>query len=274
MSEPELPSSYPPPPPPPPPITPPPGYIAYGGPGAAMPHQFQPVKRFTTVLVAVLAVGLVVNLAAAIWQVVLANDAQRFLDGVITQREYDSAFDSFTQFSFIAFPLGIAGIVLSSIWSYRIAANAVGAGRAPMTWKSGLTILAWILASILSCVFGLFSILPFLMLREHWRASDPELGFGDPTWKSRPVSSLITAWFVVNLVSQLAAIAASAAAIGSLIGSFDPNAADDATTLAKQFADQANFIIPGALISAAASVLLIMVIRALGARHMRLTREV
>ena len=38
MSEPELPSSYPPPPPPPPPITPPPGYIAYGGPGSAMPR--------------------------------------------------------------------------------------------------------------------------------------------------------------------------------------------------------------------------------------------
>ena len=266
MSEPELPSSYPPPPPPPPPITPPPGYIAYGGPGAAMPHQFQPVTRFTTALVAVLAVGLVVNIAAAIRQVMFANDAQRFLDGVITQREYDSAFDSFSQFSFIAFPLGIAGIVLSSIWSYRIAGNTVGAGRAPMTWKSGLTILAWILA----CLFG---ILPFLMLREHWRASDPELGFGDPTWKSRPVSPLITAWFVVSLVGQLAAIAASAAAVGSVIGNFDPNASDDATTLAKQFADQAAFIIPGALVSAAASVLLIMVVRALGARHMRLTRE-
>jgi len=262
MSEPELPSSYPPPPPPPPPITPPPGYIAYGGPGAAMPHQFQPVKRFTTALVVILAAGLVINFAAAVWQAVFTNDAQRFLDGVITQREFDSAYKSFSQFSFIAFPLGIAGIVLSSIWSYRIAGNAVGAGRALLTWKSGLTILAW----ILTCLFG---ILPFLMLREHWRASDPELGFGDPTWKSRPVSPLITAWFVVSLVSQLAAIAA----VGSVIGNFDPNAADDAPTLAKQFADQADFIIPGALISAAASVLLIMVIRALGARHMRLTRE-
>jgi hypothetical protein len=273
MSEPELPSSYPPPPPPPPPITPPPGYIAYGGPGAAMPHQFQPVKRFTTALVVVLAVGLVINLAAAIWQVVFANVAQRFLDGVITQREYDSAFDSLTQFSFIAFPLGIAGIVLSSIWSFRIAGTAVGAGRVPLTWKSGLTILAWVLASILSCVFGLFGILPFLMLREHWRASDPELGFGDPSWKSRPVSPLITAWFVVNLVSQLAAIAASAAAVGSLIGNFDPNSADDAAALAKQFTDQADFIIPGAILSLIAGVLLILVIRALGARHMRLTRE-
>lgn len=262
MSEPELPSSYPPPPPPPPPITPPPGYISYGGPGAAMPHQFQPVKRLTTALVVILAVSLVINFAASIWQVVFAKDAQRFLDGVITQREFESAYESFSQFSFIAFPLGIAGIVLSSIWSFRIAGNAVGAGRAPLTWKSGLTILAWVLA----CLFG---VLPFLMLREHWRASDPELGFGDPTWKSRPVSPLITAWFVVSLVGQLASIAA----VGSVIGNFDPNATDDAPTLAKQFVDQADFIIPGALISAAASVLLIMVIRALGARHMRLTRE-
>ena len=86
MSEPALPSSYPPPPPPPPPITPPPGYIAYGGPGAAMPHQFQPVKRFTTALVVILAAGLVINFAAAVWQAVFTNDAQRFLDGVITQR--------------------------------------------------------------------------------------------------------------------------------------------------------------------------------------------
>ena len=228
-----------------------------------MPHQFQPVKRFTTALVVILAAGLVINFAAAVWQAVFTNDAQRFLDGVITQREFDSAYESFSQFSFIAFPLGIAGIVLSSIWSYRIAGNAVGAGRALLTWKSGLTILAW----ILTCLFG---ILPFLMLREHWRASDPELGFGDPTWKSRPVSPLITAWFVVNLIGQLTSIAA----VGSVIGNFDPNASDDAPTLAKQFADQADFIIPGALISAAASVLLIMVIRALGARHMRLTREV
>ena len=262
MSEPELPSSYPPPPPPPPPITPPPGYIAYGGPGSAMPHQFQPVKRLTTALVAVQVASMVVSLVAAIWQAMFANDAQRFLDGAITQREFDSAYESFSQFSFIAFPLGIAGIVLSSIWSYRIAGNAVGAGRAPVTWKSGLTILAWILA----CLFG---ILPFLMLREHWRASDPELGFGDPTWKSRPVSPLITAWFVVSLVGQLASIAA----VGSVIGNFDPNSADDAPALAKQFTDQAAFIIPGAILSLVASVLLIMIIRALGARHMRLTRE-
>ena len=262
MSEPELPSSYPPPPPPPPPITPPPGYIAYGGPGSAMPHQFQPVKRLTTALVAVQVASMVVSLVAAIWQAMFANDAQRFLDGAITQREFDSAYESFSQFSFIAFPLGIAGIVLSSIWSYRIAGNAVGAGRAPVTWKSGLTILAWILA----CLFG---ILPFLMLREHWRASDPELGFGDPTWKSRPVSPLITAWFVVSLVGQLASIAA----VGSVIGNFDPNSADDAPALATQFTDQAAFIIPGAILSLVASVLLIMVIRAPAARHMRLTRE-
>lgn len=262
MSEPELPSSYPPPPPPPPPITPPPGYVAYGGPGAAMPNQFQPVKRFTSALAGILTLSLIISLAAAIWQAVFAKDAQRFLDGVITQREFDDAYNSFSQFSFIAFPLSIAGIVLSAIWSYRIAGNATGAGRAPLTWKSGLTILAWILA----CLFG---IMPFLMLREHWRASDPDLGFGDPTWESRPVSPLITAWFVVNLIGQLA----SFAAVGSVIGNFDPNAADDAATLAKQFTDQADFIIPGALISTAASVLLIMTVRALGARHMRLTRE-
>jgi hypothetical protein len=262
MSEPELPSSYPPPPPPPPPITPPPGYIAYGGPGAAMPHQFQPVKRFTSALAGVLTLSVIISLAAAIWQAVFANDAQRFLDGLITQREFDSAYDSFSSFSFIAFPLSIAGIVLSAIWSYRIAGNATGAGRTPLTWKSGLSILAWILA----CLFG---VMPFLMLREHWRASDPDLGFGDPTWKSRPVTPLITAWFVVNLVNQLA----SFAAVGSVIGNFDPNAADDATTLAKQFADQADFIIPGAILSLIAGVLLILVVRALGARHMRLTRE-
>jgi hypothetical protein len=131
-----------------------------------------------------------------------------------------------------------------------------------VTWKSGLTILARILA----CLFG---ILPFLMLREHWRASDPDLGFGDPTWKSRPVSPLITAWFVVSLVGQLASIAA----VGSVIGNFDPNSADDAPALATQFTDQAAFIIPGAILSLVASVLLIMIIRALGARHMRLTRE-
>lgn len=262
MSDPEQPSSYPP-PPPPAPMTPPPGYIAYGGPGAAMPNQFQPVKRFTSALVGILSFGLVVSLAAAVWQAVFAKDAQRFLDGIITQREFDSAYESFSNFSFIAFPLNIAGIVLSAIWSYRIAGNVVGAGRAPLTWKSGLTILAWILA----CLFG---IMPFLMLREHWRASEPELGFGDPTWKSRPVSPLITAWFVVNLIGQLTSIAA----VGSVIGNFDPNAADDATALAEQFTDQAAFIIPGALISTAASVLLIMAIRALGARHMQLTREV
>ncbi|MEI6402214.1 MAG: DUF4328 domain-containing protein [Actinomycetota bacterium] len=262
MSEPELPSSYPPPPPPPPTITPPPGYISYGGPGAAMPHQFQPVKRFTVALVVILAASMVVSLVAALWQAMFANDAQRFLDGLITQREFDSAYESFSQFSFIAFPLGIAGIVLSSIWSYRIANNLTNAGRAPITWKSGLTILVW----ILSCLLG---VLPFLLLREHWRASDPELGFGDPTWKQRPVSPLVTAWFVANLVGQLASIVA----VGSVMSNFDPNAADDATTLAKQFTDQADFIIPGAILSLVASVLLIMVIRALGARHMRLTRE-
>lgn len=265
-------STPPPPPPPPPqpvpsypapgPLTPPPGYVAYGAPGAAMSSQFQPVKRFTTALVALQAVGMVVSLVAAIWQARLVDDAQRFLDGVITRREFENAFDSFSQFSFISLPVALAVIVLSAIWSYRIAGNLTSAGRAPLTWKSGFTILVW----VFGCLLG---ILPFLLLREHWRASDPELGYGDPAWKSRPVSPLVTAWFVTNLVGQLASIAAA----GSVMSNFDPDAADDATTLAKQFADQSGYIIPGTILALAASVLLIMVVRALSARHMRLTHE-
>lgn len=242
-------------------MSPPPGYVAFGGPGAAMSGNFQRIGSLTTAAVALQIAAIVMALVALVSQVRLAGKANDFLDNVITEREFEDSLGGFTVVTLLAGAIGIALLVVTIIWSFRIATNLTAAGR-QLTWKPGLTIVAWILGG---CTL---QIITFLMLREHWKASDPDVLPGDQSWKTRPVPPTITAWFVLVLVG----VAVTLIGTGRLISQgFQID--EDNDDVARGLADQLTANLVGGLLSAAAGVALVVVIRQLAARHMRLTRE-
>lgn len=244
-------------------MAPPPGYVAYGGAGAAMEARFRPVKSIATAAVALQLVALAGSVVLLVLQLGLRDEARQFLDDTLTKQGFEDATGAYGSLALIAGALSLGVLVIMVLWSFRIAANLRAAGRAPLTWKPGLTVLVWILGG---CTLN---IINFLLLREHWRGSDPDTSLGDPNWKRSPVDPLITAWFVAGLVG----IGTTFASVGAG-GVFTGTATLDSTTnLAKQIAEQSNIAMLTTVLGAVSTVLLVLVVRRLTARHMRLTHE-
>ena len=72
------------------------------------------------------------------------------------------------------------------IWLFRIAKNHQALGRR-LTWAPGWAIGGWFLPPIVY-------VIPTLMLRESWKAADPEVPAGDERWKSSSDSPLLWIW--------------------------------------------------------------------------------
>ncbi len=247
----------PPPPPPPPNMSPPPGYVAYGGfDGPTGPTKG--IGGLTKALVILQAIGLAFIALVLILQLALVGKADDLIAGQIDSGEFDDAIVPFLTVTVLFAAVGIAALVISILWSYRIAGNLTNLNR-QITWKSGLTIVVWILGG---CTL---SIINFLMLREHWRASEP--GDARSNWRSVPVSPLITGWFAVMIAQIVLAFASGIQSFGGF--SFGTTTNDVAVSLT----DRLPLVLAAGLAQLAAGVLLIMIIRQLSARHMAATGE-
>ncbi len=245
------------------PMAPPPGYIAYGAPGAAMSGQFQRIGGLANAAVVLQGITIAVSLIVLVIQLTLRDEARAYLDGAITKKDFDDATGGFGMVSLLAGGLSLALIVVLIIWSFRIAGNLRTYGRAPLSWKPPLAIVVWILGG---CTLN---IITFLMLREHWRGSDPEVSAGDVAWRSQTVDRSIVVWFALTLASALLSLVLLGA--GGLFSEVDLG--DSSTTFAKQLTEHATGTAVSTLVSLAANVVFISVIRSLSARHMRLTHE-
>jgi hypothetical protein len=248
------------PPPPPDHLMPPPGYVPYGGFGAVQ-GSFQPIRSLTKWLVILLGVTLVVQFAALILQLTLRGSAGDFIDGNITADSFDSKLGTYLGVALLGAAAGIAQLVILIVWTFRMAKNLVVLGREPQTFKAGLTIVVNILGG---CTLG---ILNFFMWRELWIGSDPETAPGDPTWKRRPLGGIV----VANLVLTLTSIAVGfAVGVGAGFAGLSQNNAND---VAKNLTDKFAIVLASGALQLAVSVVFIMLVRQLAARHMQATRE-
>lgn len=244
-------------------LAPPPGYVAYGSPGAAMSGQFRPIGGLARAAVVLQSITIALSLIVLAIQLTLRDEARDFLDGAITKKDFDDATGGFGMVSLLAGGLGLALIIVLILWSFRIAGNLRTFGRLPLTWKPPLAIVVWILGG---CTLN---IITFLMLREHWRGSDPEVAAGDTSWRSRSIDQSIIVWFALTVAGSVMSLVFVGA--GGVVG--DVDLGDSSTTFAKQLSDHAAGTAASTLVSLAANVAFIFVIRTLSARHMRLTHE-
>ncbi|MEY2582876.1 MAG: hypothetical protein QOE09_2725 [Ilumatobacteraceae bacterium] len=239
-------------------MSPPPGYVAYGGPGAQA-GSFQPVGRISRAMVILLWIYLPLQVLTIFDQVRLRREAKKFLDGVISEQKFRDTVQ--------VNPSSIVGLViipiavLTMIWMYRMAANVRKLDRPGQTWAPGWAIAGWFVPP---CV--VYAI-PWLMFRELWRASDPAIPPGDPSWKKGPVPALITVWWVLYGLVPLLGFFSAAGVAGQIRAGMTMRA------LAERFRDFGTVNIFFTVVGMVTTVVYLRWVQMLSARHMQATRE-
>lgn len=253
------PGAPPPPPPPPANLTPPPGYQAYQNSPVPFGATLSRVRGLSTAISIVTALVIPATLAALATSFGIRESADDFLAGRISEDDFTEDYAAVGLFQILAGVLTIAVVVLTMIWLYRVAANAQRMGRAT-TWVPLWAVFGWVLPPLLY-------IIPLLMLREVWKASNPAVPPGDQSWKQGDEQPLLWVWFVTYSVIPVvfAVLQLNAAFAGGFGGDVDD--------LAEQVSDLGAVDLLGGLVSTAAAVVWILVVRAITARHTALTGE-
>lgn len=215
--------------------------------------------KWATILAGVAGIA---SLGSALLSANLASKAQDYLDGRITE-------DEFLDANTIA-PLGqllsagplLAAGVFGVIWMYRIATNARAMGRTT-TFAPVFAILGWFLPPFLF-------VLPLLVLRELWKASDPNTPPGSDGWRASGENPLLYVWFVVYGVIPAILTAISLGAVLDAALNLDTDTQSVAEVTA---ATGGSLVIVGGVFSVVSAVVWIVFVRQLTARHIELTGE-
>ena len=176
-----------------------------------------------------------------------ANAEERFLAATRTQGLLTTISGSLT--------LTIG--VLTMIWMFRLARNHESIGRLGATWSSGWAIAGWFCPPILS-------VIPWLMLRELWKGSDPTIAPFDPTWKQAKVARITTVWWVLYAFPPLVGLILTVRRFRLGLSPLDTARLNDVPA--------AQTVILGVL-NLAAAVAFLVLIRQLTDRHRRLIGE-
>jgi hypothetical protein len=197
------------------------------------------------------------SVAAVAITATVTDDARAFLDGEIDRDDFLTSVAPFALVSFLQALSLLASAVLVIVWMHRLARNLRTLHR-DTTWGPGWAIGGWFAPPVLY-------VIPYLTFRELWKASDPEVPVGG-TWRSNPVSPLVTAWFVVfgpvQLALQLAQIGDTFSGLGA-----------GETAMAEQITGSLAIPTIAAAVDVLAAGLFIAMARRLGDRHRRLTGE-
>ncbi len=186
----------------------------------------------------------------------IEDDARAFLNGTMSQSDFVDSITPYTLLTVVQGVASLAAAILTIIWMYRIAANHRTLHRIGR-WGPGWAIGGWFLLPAVN-------LIPYLMFRELWKASDPEVPVGGD-WRAGSVSPVVTAWFVVygplSLVVQ----------IMSLWSGFNLGGTEE--QLAEQIVDAQDTAAFAGVVTAVAAALFVAMARRLTRRHTTLTGE-
>lgn len=219
--------------------------------------SLQRIGSLTTTLTVLVAIGAVASLAS-IWASVAAEDpARELLAGDIDAETFVERAAPYLLMSVVQGVVTLAAAVVVMIWMHRIAKNHRTLHRGA-TWGPGWAIGGWFLPPLLY-------VIPTLMLRELWKASDPAVPVGGD-WKSGRASPLIPIWFVIYSIAPIALLAVQSS--GGL-ASFGASEED----LAQQIIDDQALTTFGSLLGVASAAVFVVIVRSLARRHQALTGE-
>jgi hypothetical protein len=205
-SDPQIPS--------PPPPAPPPGYYQEGttpaAPGGAPSAAYAPPARWRSLrglttaltwlfsahiaLTAVLIIGVLNHLR------VLGDEE---IGGLVL--DTDAVNDANTlpaAMILLSGLVGLATFVLLIIWLYRAAKNNEALGRQNPRLGPGWAIGGWFIPIA-------WWVIPFIVLDDVWRGSDPAIPRGDPNWRRSSTMGAIWAWLVTAVIFTIPSAIAS-----------------------------------------------------------------
>ncbi|MET0326701.1 MAG: DUF4328 domain-containing protein [Ilumatobacteraceae bacterium] len=214
------------------------------------------LSRAIVVLLGVFAVGTLIQLIATPG---LVRSAQDRVAGEISNDQFMEDFNRFNVLGFLAVVSQLALVVLTIMWLFRLAKNHVALGRR-LTWVPGWAIGGWFLPPIVY-------VIPTLMLRESWKAADPDVPPGDERWKSSPDSPLLWAWVALYVVAPVVFL------LVGLRQQFDMMSRE-AVDIADAYDDRLGLRLAQGVVVLAAAAVWALFVRALTARHTTLTGEV
>lgn len=212
------------------------------------------VARAAMILVGLAAFVAVVNVPVA---ESVVDEAETYLAGGSSDTEFVESIAPYALLSVVQGVAVMASAVLVIIWMFRMAANHRTLHRGA-TWGPGWAIGGWFLPPLLY-------VIPFLMFRELWKASDPDVPVGGE-WRTGRVSPLVPLWFVLYSVVPLLAIAFQANDVLSGFGA-------DERDLAEQIVDGGTSNLVTAATAAAGAAVFIAMALQLTRRHQRFTGE-
>jgi uncharacterized protein DUF4328 len=219
------------------------------------------VNGLTTWIVVLTAIVGVVSVVSTLLSRLAVDEARDYLAGRIVKADFDEAYLPSLLFQTVQGTATVAIIVLTIIWMYRLAANHRALQRNG-TWSPGWAIGGWFLPP------GGLYIIPFLMFRELWKASDPTVAAGDQRWKENRVGPVVVVWWV------LYGLAPIPIAIAQGLSDFSARTfSGDSEDLAEGVADQFTINLVTALVTAAAAAAYVVMVRQLSRRHRQLTGE-
>jgi hypothetical protein len=190
----------------------------------------------------------------------VADDAQAFLDGRLDRADFVEAAAPNVLVSFVQGLALLAAAVTVMIWMHRLATNLRTLHRGT-TWGPAWAVAGWLLPPF---VF----VLPYLVLREIWRASDPDTGMGE-RWRSGRPPAAALAWFVLfGPVQTVLQFTVQFDRFGTDFGGLGGEQA-----LAEQLAG--GIVIPAVsvLVEVAAAGMFVVFVRSIDRRHRSLTGE-
>ncbi len=257
-----MPSSMP--PPPPPGLTPPPGYVAYQN----APTPTGQLKRVGGLAKWAMAATALAGVSSAISAIALApvvDKASRFLDGSITEDEFNDAYQASQLLSTLQSAIAIAAGVFTILWMYRIATNVRIYSRRT-TFHPVFAIVGWMLPPFLF-------VLPLLVLRELWKASDPATPAGDDGWRQSSVPPLLYVWFVIYGI--IPGVLSGFVAVSTVQSLFDGGFTDtDSARISAEALESAgHFTVASGVVGLIAAVVWVVLVKKFTTRHIELTGE-
>jgi len=188
----------------------------------------------------------------------ITDDAVSFLRDEISQQDFEDAFAPLGAMQTLSLLATLVTGILTIIWMFRIAGNVRAFGRAT-TWAPLFAIFGWLLPPLLY-------LIPFLMLRELWKASEPTATGDGDAWRKRPDNRVLWVWFVAYGVVPLTIFVTQA-------GSFFGTRPDGIESIAEGLEDFSAILWVGAAATLFAGVAWVVFVRQLTARHKQLTNE-
>ncbi len=134
------------------------------------------ISKASVILIGATALMSFAELAA---RQAVTDEADDYLAGVTDSDEFTESIIGYATVGLVTGLLTIAAAVVTIIWMFRIAANHRALHRGG-TWGPGWAIGGWFLPPLIY-------VIPTLMLREMWKASDPDVPVGSDWRRSRRV---------------------------------------------------------------------------------------